>query len=149
MPLSTKPSGPFGVLVVEDSADDEAMTLRGLRQCGLPINVTVARDGAEAVEMLTRKLDDLDLDNSPRLVLLDLKLPKIGGIEVLQAVRNSDRAGTMPVVCLTSSDEPSDTAACYAAGANSFVRKPLDFDGYLSVIAKTAEYWLAINYWPS
>ena len=99
MPLSSaKPSGPFGVLVVEDSADDEAMTLRGLRQCGLPLRVTVARDGAEAVEMLTRKLDDLEMEQAPRLVLLDLKLPKIGGIEVLQAVRDSDRAGTVPVV---------------------------------------------------
>lgn len=139
----------IGVLVVEDNPDDEALTLRGLRRCGLPMEVSVARDGAEALDLLTGDLSNTSLAQAPRLVLLDLKLPKMGGLEVLEAVRANPRTATMPVVCMTSSDEVTDTTRSYGLGANSFVRKPIDYEDYLSTVAKTAEYWLKINFWPA
>lgn len=139
----------YGVLVVEDNQDDETLTLRGLRKTGLSLVVTVARDGAEAVQTLTGELESKMLAQAPRLLLLDLKLPKISGLEVLRAVRENPRTATMPVVCMTSSDEVSDTVRSYGLGANSFVRKPIDYEEYLSVVARTAEYWLTVNFWPS
>lgn len=139
----------YGVLVVEDNADDEALTLRALRRCGLPIRVTVARNGAEAVELLSGDLTAMGLRDVPRLALIDLKLPKLGGLEVLEFVRRNPHTSTMPVVCLTSSDESVDTERAYALGANSFVRKPVDYDRYLEAVAKAAEYWLSVNYWPA
>lgn len=142
-------TGRYGVLVVEDNPDDEALTLRALRKCGLPVRVTVARDGAEAVEVLKGDLHAIGLDTAPRLMLLDLKLPKMGGLEVLEAVRANPKTASMPVVCLTSSDELSDTDRAYGLGANSFVRKPIDFEEYLSVVCKAAEYWLSVNFWPA
>jgi two-component system, response regulator len=141
--------GRYGVLVVEDNSDDEAMTLRALRMCGLPLKVTLARDGAQAVEMLNSDLRELGLDQAPRLVLLDLKLPKLDGLEVLRFVRSTPAIESMPVVCLTSSDETSDTARAYSLGANSYVRKPIDFDHYLDTVANVARYWLTVNYWPA
>ncbi|RYG19253.1 response regulator [bacterium] len=139
----------FGVLVVEDNPDDEALTLRALRHCGLPLTVTIARNGAEAVEVLSGDLTALGLRDVPRLALIDLKLPKLSGLEVLAFVRSFPDTATMPVVCLTSSDESVDTAQAYALGANSFVRKPIDYDAYLEVVSKAAEYWLRVNYWPA
>lgn len=139
----------YGVLVVEDNPDDEALTLRALRKCALPIRITVARDGAEAVEILNSDLRAVGLDTAPRLLLLDLKLPKLGGLEVLEAVRANPNTASMPVVCLTSSDEITDTDRAYGLGANSFVRKPIDFEEYLSVVCKAAEYWLSVNFWPA
>ncbi len=136
------------VLVVEDNPDDEALTLRGLRRCEIPMEISVARDGAEALEFL-RDLSVNGLSRPPRLVLLDLKLPKMGGLEVLAAVRSNPRIATMPVVCMTSSDELSDTTRSYGLGANSFVRKPIEYEAYLSTVARTAEYWLGINFWPA
>lgn len=139
----------YGVLVVEDNPDDEALTLRGLALCGLPLKIHVARDGVEAVKLLTDNIDTAGLLTPPRLVLLDLKMPKMGGLEVLQAVRANPRTATMPVVCMTSSGELTDTQRSYGLGANSFVRKPIRYEEYLSTVAKTAEYWLTINLWPS
>ncbi len=140
---------PFGVLVVEDNPDDEALTLRGLNKTGLPLAIIVARDGSEAVELLHGKLGGTGLSEAPRLMMLDLKLPKMGGLEVLAAVRADARTATMPVVCMTSSDELSDTQRAYGLGANSFVRKPIEYSEYLRIVAATAEYWLTINFWPS
>jgi two-component system response regulator len=139
----------YGVLVVEDTPDDEALTLRALRRCGLALTVTIARDGAEAVDYLSGDLRPIALDHAPRLMLLDLKLPKLGGLEVLEAVRANPRTASMPIVCLTSSDETADTVAAYGLGANSFVRKPIDFDRYLEVVSNAAEYWLTVNFWPA
>ena len=142
-------AGRYGVLVVEDYPDDEALTLRALRKCGLPVRITIARDGAEAVEIISGDLHSVGLDEAPRLLLLDLKLPKMGGLEVLQAVRANPKTASMPVVCLTSSDEITDTDRAYGLGANSFVRKPIDFEEYLQVVCKAAEYWLSVNFWPA
>lgn len=139
----------YGVLVVEDNSDDEALTMRALRKCGLPLKVTLAQDGAQAVELLSQDLKDLQLDRAPRLVLLDLKLPKIDGLEVLRFVRSTAGIETMPVVCLTSSDELTDTTRAYGLGANSFVRKPVEYEAYLDAVANAARYWLTVNYWPA
>src|SRR5689334_18483074 len=95
----------YGVLVVEDNADDQALTMRALRRCALPLKVTLARDGAQAVELLKGSLGPLGLSEAPRLALLDLKLPKLDGLEVLEFVRSYEPTASMPVVCLTSSDE--------------------------------------------
>jgi two-component system, response regulator len=136
-------------LVVEDSVADEELTLRALRRCGLPLTITVARDGAEAVAILKGDLEAIALEQAPRLVLLDLKLPGLDGLRVLEMVRSNARTATMPVVVLTSSDEEIDTVRAYGLGANSYVRKPVDFDAYLNAVAKTAEYWLTVNFWPN
>ena len=135
--------------MVEDNPDDEALTLRGLQRCPIQMEIHVTRDGAEALDFLTGDLGVRSLAQAPRLVLLDLKLPKLGGLEVLAAIRSNPLLATMPVVCMTSSDELSDTTRSYGLGANSFVRKPIEYEAYLSTVAKTAEYWLTINFWPA
>lgn len=135
--------------MVEDSVADEELTLRALRRCGLPLVVTVARDGGEAVSMLKGDLMTMSLAQAPRLLLLDLKLPGVDGLQVLEVVRSTPQTASMPVVVLTSSDEEDDTVRAYGLGANSYVRKPVDYDAYMNAVAKTVEYWLTVNFWPS
>ena len=148
VPLGTTGSR-LAVLVVEDSPDDEALTLRALRQTGLPLRVTIARTGDEALRLLKGDLSAMGLDFAPRLILLDLKLPKITGLELLREIRADSRTSSIPVVCLTSSDESRDTAEAFELGANSYIRKPIDYERYLEVVRKAVEYWLIVNYWPA
>jgi two-component system response regulator len=137
----------FTVVVIEDTIDDEALTIRALRRTGLPILVKTARDGARAVAMLTQEQDGRPPE-LPQLVLLDLKLPLLNGLEVLRKIREDERTALVPVVCLSSSDEESDLVQAYALGATSFVRKPVDFERYMYVVGRAAEYWLDINLLP-
>ena len=134
-------SEPKTILLVEDNADDEQLTLRALRQSDIPNMIRVARDGAEAIDFLFGK-DALTL---PDLVLLDLKLPKISGLEVLQKIRSEDRSRALPVVILTSSDEERDIVKSYDLGANSYIRKPVDFDEFIDAVRQLGMYWLLIN----
>ncbi len=134
-------SEPKTILLVEDNADDEQLTLRALRQSDIPNMIRVARDGAEAIDFLFGK-DALTL---PDLVLLDLKLPKISGLEVLQKIRSEDRSRALPVVILTSSDEERDIVKSYDLGANSYIRKPVDFDEFIDSVRQLGMYWLLIN----
>ena len=134
-------SEPKTILLVEDNADDEQLTLRALRQSDIPNMIRVARDGAEAIDFLFGK-DALAL---PDLVLLDLKLPKISGLEVLQKIRSEDRSRALPVVILTSSDEERDIVKSYDLGANSYIRKPVDFDEFIDAVRQLGMYWLLIN----
>jgi CheY-like chemotaxis protein len=127
------------VLLVEDNPDDERLARRALRQVE-GIDLDVVHDGQEAIDFLARPSVNL-----PRLVLLDLKLPKIGGIDVLRWIRSQDATGAMPVVVLTSSDEARDRLECQRLHANSFIQKPVDFDRFLDVFRRTVEYWLTIN----
>lgn len=126
------------VLLVEDNADDEALTLRALRKHNIT-NVVVKRDGAEALDYL------LGDDALPAVVLLDLKLPKVDGLEVLRRLRADARTRILPVVILTSSKEESDLLEGYGRGANSYIRKPVDFVAFMEAVRQLGVYWLALN----
>jgi two-component system response regulator len=134
-------SEPKTILLVEDNADDEQLTLRAMRQSDIPNMIRVARDGAEAIEYLFGN----GAGRLPDLVLLDLKLPKISGLEVLQRIRAEDKSRSLPVVVLTSSDEERDIVKSYDLGANSYIRKPVDFDEFIDAVRQLGLYWLLMN----
>ena len=127
------------ILLVEDNADDEMLTQRALQKHNISNEVVVARDGAEALEYLAKA------DALPELVLLDLKLPKIDGLEVLKRLRAAERTRLLPVVILTSSREENDVVTGYRLGANSYVRKPVDFEHFLEAVRQLGLYWLVLN----
>ena len=131
---------PVTILLVEDNPDDEALTVHALRMSTTTANIEVARGGQEALDYLFN-----DAKNMPRLVLLDLNLPEIDGLDVLQRIREDDRTRLTPVVILTGFNAPIDVAATYRYGANSYVRKPVDFDQFAEVIHQLGLYWLVVN----
>jgi two-component system response regulator len=135
------------ILLVEDNPDDEALTLRALKKNNIKNDVVVARDGVEALDYLfgTGKYAGRDTALMPQVVLLDLKLPKMEGLEVLRRVRNDKRTKLLPVVILTSSNEDEDRIAGYGLGANSYVRKPVDFNQFLDAARHLGLYWLVLN----
>jgi len=135
------------ILLVEDNPDDEALTLRALRQSKILNEIAVARDGEEALEFLFARgrYAHRSSDPSPALVLLDLKLPKIDGLEVLKAIRASERTRLQPVVILTSSKEEQDLIRGYGLGANSYIRKPVDFQQFVDAVRQVGNYWLLLN----
>lgn len=133
------------ILLVEDNADDEDLALLALGQYDFPAFVDVARDGAEALDYL---LDTPSHAVPPTLILLDLKLPKVSGMEVLKRVRSEERTRRIPVIVLTSSSEHADVAKCYDLGANSYIRKPVDFDQFTKVVHQLGLYWLRLNEGP-
>lgn len=138
------------ILLVEDNPDDEELTLRALRRAKIANEVIVVRDGAEAVDYLfgQGQYAARDTSQTPAVVLLDLKLPKISGIEVLKAIRGDDRTCLMPVVILTSSSEDEDILRSYRGGANSYVRKPVDFQEFAEAVSQLGMYWLLLNRLP-
>ncbi|MFZ2948085.1 MAG: response regulator, partial [Desulfuromonadaceae bacterium] len=135
------------ILLVEDNAKDELLTLRTLKKCKLANEIVVMRDGAEALEYLFARGDYAarNVDDLPTVVLLDLKLPKIDGLEVLRRIRGDERTRLLPVVILTSSDEEKDIIASYELGANSYVRKPVAFSDFGMAVADLGRYWLITN----
>lgn len=135
------------ILLVEDNPKDEALTLRALRRSGIANEVAVVRDGAEAVDFLfcTGAHATRSRAEDPGLVLLDLNLPKIGGLEVLKRIRGDERTKLLPVVILTSSDEEKDLFEGYRSGANSYVRKPVEFNQFASAVQQLGLYWLILN----
>lgn len=138
------------ILLVEDNPDDEALTLRALEQQGIANRVVVVRDGAEALDYLFARgqYAQRDPDDLPAVVLLDLKLPKIHGLEVLKRLRAEERTRLLPVVVLTSSSEEADVINSYQFGANSFVRKPVEFDHFCKAVSELGLYWLLLNEMP-
>jgi len=130
------------ILLIEDNPDDEALTLRALKQHRVMNRVVVARDGAEGLDYL------LGTEAKPQVVLLDLKLPKIDGLEVLRRVRSDSRTKLLPIVILTSSEEDHDITQSYRSGANSYVRKPVDFIQFSEAIRELGLYWLLLNQAP-
>ncbi len=135
------------LLLVEDNPDDELLTVRALKKNNIGNEVKVARDGAEALAYLfcTDAYADRDPGDLPAVVLLDLNLPKIGGLEVLRQIRAHDRTRRLPVVVLTTSKEEQDVIASYDLGANSYVRKPVDFDRFIEAARHLGLYWLLLN----
>jgi two-component system response regulator len=135
------------ILLVEDNPDDEALTLRALHKNNIMNAVVVARDGAEALDYLFARgpYADRNAADVPQLVLLDLNLPKIGGVEVLRQIRAEDRLKLLPVVILTSSREDRDLLAGYTVGANSYIVKPVDFVEFSEAVRQLGLYWLILN----
>jgi CheY-like chemotaxis protein len=135
------------ILLVEDNPDDEALTLRALRNNNIKNEVHVAHDGVEALEFLfgTGIFAGRDIAKIPDVILLDLKLPRMDGLEVLRRVRETDRTRLLPVVVLTTSNEDQDRLRSYDNGANSYVRKPVDFQEFVAAVGQLGLYWLILN----
>ncbi|MEM9905219.1 MAG: response regulator [Cyanobacteria bacterium P01_D01_bin.44] len=130
---------PRPILLVEDNPDDEKLTIRALRQSQIANQIQIARDGEAALVAI------FEADPLPSVVLLDLKLPKIDGLEVLQRIRANERTRLLPVVVLTSSSEERDIVESYSLGANSYVRKPVEFDQFTQAVTQLGLYWALIN----
>jgi CheY-like chemotaxis protein len=135
------------ILLVEDNPDDVKMTLRALKKSNILNEVVVAKDGVEALDYLfcTGAYAGRDQKCPPQIIMLDLNMPRIGGLEVLQRIRADERTKTLPVVVLTTSSEDVDRIESYRLGANSYVRKPVDFDQFTKAVQHLGLYWLVLN----
>ena len=135
------------ILLVEDNPDDEALTIRALNRNNITNEVVVARDGVQAMDYVFATGDhaDRDIKDLPRLVLLDLKLPKVDGLEFLKQIRADERTKRLPVVVLTSSKEEQDLVDSYNLGVNSYIRKPVDFTLFTEAVRQVGLYWLVLN----
>lgn len=136
------------ILLVEDNPKDEALTLRALKKANIGNRVVVARDGVQAIDYLLGARTDGSRNELPQLILLDLKLPKIDGHEVLRRIRSDERTRLLPVVILTTSVEDKDRLQGYSLGANSYVRKPVDFNEFAQAVVQLGLYWLLLNEQP-
>ena len=135
------------ILIVEDNPDDEALTIRALKKNNIGNRLVVVHDGVEALDFLfcTGVYSNRDPNDLPQTILLDLKLPKVDGLEVLKRIRADERTRLLPVVILTSSNEERDLLQSYRNGANSYVRKPVDFNQFLEAARQLGLYWLVLN----
>jgi two-component system response regulator len=135
------------ILLVEDNPDDEELTLLSLRKNNLAHDIVVVRDGVEAIEFLfgTGQYAGRDISQTPTVILLDLKLPKLDGLGVLKRLRADDRTRNLPVVVLTSSSQDADVLASYNLGANSYVRKPVEFGAFVEAVSSLGLYWVLLN----
>jgi CheY-like chemotaxis protein len=143
-------SSKRAILLVEDDPDHEALTIRALRRNNVANEVVVARDGVEALDYLfgTGAHAGRNPRAIPQVVILDLKLPKVDGLEVLRRIRADERTRLVPTVILTSSDEERDIVESYSRGANSYVRKPVDFTQFMQATRQLGQYWLILNELP-
>ena len=135
------------ILLVEDHPDDEELTRLAFKECKFANELVVARDGHEALDYLfaTGKYSGRDVCDQPQVVLLDLKLPKVDGLEVLQRIRADERTRLLPVVILTSSKHEQDMVSGYSLGANSYIQKPVDFNQFVEAVRQLGLYWLVLN----
>jgi len=135
------------ILLVEDNADDELLTLHAFKKNNIPNPIIVVRDGAEALDFLlgTGKYSSRDTSQTPALILLDLKLPKLTGLEVLKRVRANAQTRCVPIIVLTTSAEEQDLITSYRLGANSYIQKPVDLGHFVEVIRNLGVYWLEVN----
>jgi two-component system response regulator len=135
------------ILLVEDNPDDEALTLRALKKNNILNEVVVARDGVQALDYLfgTGSHAGRDTGVQPQIILLDLKLPRIDGLEVLRRLRADPRTSLLPVAILTTSNEERDILSSYQLGANSYIRKPVDFEQFMEAVRQLGMYWLVLN----
>lgn len=139
------------ILLIEDNPDDVALTLRAFKKNNIMNPVVIAKDGAEALDYLYCKGEfaDRDIADTPQMILLDLKLPKVNGLEVLKTIRDDERTHLLPVIILTSSKEQQDLLDGYSLGANSYIRKPVDFDQFTEAVRQLGLYWLVLNVGPN
>lgn len=135
------------ILLVEDNPQDVKLTLRALTKAALSNRIHVARDGAEALDFLfcTGAYTDRKIDDAPNVVLLDLKLPKVDGLEVIRQIKGDPRTASIPIVVLTSSKEQCDVVRSYQLGVNSYIVKPVNFEGFLKAVQDIGMYWLLLN----
>ena len=135
------------ILLVEDNMSDAEMTIRALKKNNLGHKMFHVKDGEEALEFIfaTGKYQERTAENTPKVILLDLKMPKVNGIEVLQKIRSDDRTKKIPVVVLTSSNEEPDIQECYRLGVNSYVVKPVQFEKFIKAVSELGLYWLLVN----
>jgi two-component system response regulator len=135
------------ILLVEDNPNDVELTLRALKKHNITNKVHVVKDGAEALEYIFAKgaYASRDINHSPRVILLDLKLPKVDGLEVLRQIKSNERTKLIPVVVLTSSKEERDLVESYRLGANSYITKPVDFESFVKAVSELGLYWLLLN----
>ena len=138
------------ILIVEDSPDDLELALHALRKRNISNRIVTARDGAEALDILfcRGKYNERSFQHPPRLVLLDLKLPKIDGIQVVKELKADERTKAIPVIVLTASREDRDIVESYKLGVNSYIQKPIDFDQFQAIVEQLGMYWLVVNQAP-
>ena len=138
------------ILLVEDNPNDAELTLRALKKSNLANRVFHAKDGAEALEFIFAEgaYAGRSVENTPKVILLDLKLPKVNGIEVLQRIKTDERTKTIPIVVMTSSREDTDLEKCYALGVNSYIVKPVEFESFAKTVSELGFYWLLLNQIP-
>lgn len=138
------------ILLVEDSPADAKLTIRALQKNNLCNNIFHLHDGAEALDFLFAKgnYSGRDVGNKPKMILLDLNMPKVGGLEVLRAIKQDERTHTIPVIVMTSSKEDSDIVASYDLGVNSYVVKPVEFDNFSKAVTELGMYWMLVNQSP-
>jgi CheY-like chemotaxis protein len=140
---------PIDILLVEDNADDIELAIHALREEKLANAITIARDGEEALDLIFGRLEQDAATLPPRLILLDLKLPKVDGLDVLRALKGDPRTQAIPVVIMTSSKEERDLVESYKLGVNAYVQKPVGFDDFRSIVKELGLFWLVINQVPS
>jgi two-component system, response regulator len=135
------------ILLVEDNASDEKLTLLAFKKCGVGNEIAVERDGADALDYLfgTGKYDGRPLPARPTIILLDLKLPRVDGLDVLRRIRADERTKLIPVIILTASKEDEDVARSYASGANAYIRKPVEFSDFAEAARTVGLFWLLLN----
>ncbi|MEX0779202.1 MAG: response regulator [Balneolales bacterium] len=138
------------ILLVEDNMSDAELAMRALKKKNLSNQLIHLKDGEEALEFIFAKgkFSDRDITKTPKMILLDLKMPRIDGIEVLRRIKEDERTKTIPVIVLTSSNEDPDIKRCYELGANSYIVKPVEFDGFLNSVTEVGLYWMLINRQP-
>lgn len=138
------------ILLVEDNMNDAEMTIRALKKNNIANNLVHVKDGAQALDFLRGlgEYEGRDIENKPRLILLDLKMPKVNGIEVLEKIRSNENTRKIPVVVLTSSKEHPDIERCYDLGVNSYIVKPVEFTNFVKAVSEVGVYWMMINQTP-
>ena len=139
------------ILLIEDNMSDAELAMRALKKKNLANQLIHLKDGAEALDFIFAKGEyaDRDVANTPKMILLDLKMPKIDGIEVLRRIKDDERTRRIPVIVLTSSNEDPDIKRCYELGANSYIVKPVEFDGFLDSVTEVGFYWMLLNKQPN
>jgi two-component system, response regulator len=137
----------FEILLIEDSENDAEMTIRSLRKNNVTNKILHLSDGAIALEYIfgTGEFKERNIAINPKVILLDLKMPKVDGLEVLKRIKSDERTKTIPVVVLTSSKEDPDIKACYSLGVNSYIVKPVDFEGFNKIVGELGLYWILVN----